>query len=146
MSANMKPVRFCGEIAEGYFCDENGNVFSTKRKNVHKLIIRPGTNHNPYPKVSLSINGKTKCPNIHRVVCETFHPTPIPKILTDKQWDEILEETRDIIIKHISSPDRFQVNHIDHDGDNFHPSNLEWTTTRENQQAFQNFRKNSLHS
>lgn len=138
----LTPVVFRGETVTGYYLDKDGKLFSDKRGYITELTIG-GYNdpYNPYPRVSLSVNGKIKTINIHRLVCETFHEKPMPDILTKKEWNSIPAKIRNKLIKHIQHADRYQVNHIDHDHHNFHPSNLEWVTAQENQQKYQEHKK-----
>lgn len=137
-----KPVVFRGEVVPGYYVNENGNIFSDKRGYLVEMTIG-GYNDpwNPYPRVGLTIDGKSKTIMVHRLVCETFHEKPLPDILTKKEWETIAPEIRNKLIEHIQHADRYQVNHIDHDHNNFHPSNLEWVTAQENQQKYQQHKK-----
>ena len=146
MSANMKPVVYRGEVVEGYFVNSNGDIYSNKRGATIKLKLSDGDKYNPYPKYGLTHKGKRITVTAHRLVAETYHKKPIPNILTDEQWETIPKKVRGIVLDYMQHADRYQVNHIEHNILNFHPSNLEWVTISQNQQAFQNFRKNSLHS
>lgn len=137
----FKPIIFRGSLLEEYYLDLEGNIYSNKRKTVKKLTIQNGCQHNPYPKIGLVVEGKANTIMVHRLVCETFHEKPIPDILTEEQWDSISEEIRNILIEYITHADRYQVNHIDHDINNFHPNNLEWVTAIENQQKYQEYKK-----
>lgn len=58
-----------------------------------------------YPTYNLTINGKKKQIKVHRLVAETFLPNPEDKPI---------------------------VNHKDGDTHNYHLSNLEWATAKEN--------------
>lgn len=140
-SHNYKPLVYRGEVIPYYYIDENGYVYSTKRGYYHQLSVQNGDSYNPYPKVGITVNGKQKTINLHRLVCETYHPRPLPDLLTKKQWNSIDKEIRNIILEHIQHADRYQVNHIDHDHYNFHPSNLEWVTVTENQQKYQDHKR-----
>ena len=144
--AKMKPVVYRGEVVNGYFVNSNGDIYSNKRGYTIKLKLSAGDKYNPYPKYRLMHKGKSITVTAHRLVAETYHEKPIPSILTDEQWETIPEKVRGIVLDYLQHADRYQVNHIDHNINNFHPSNLEWVTISQNQQAFQNFRKNSLHS
>ena len=133
----LKPILFKGIVAIGYFLDTEGNIYSNKKGSIRKLSVNKGDDYNPYPKIGLTLNGKKHTVNIHRLVCETFHKKPLPNILTEVEWEEIPFYQRKIILKYIQHADRYQVNHIDHNHNNYHPSNLEWVTASENQQKYQ---------
>lgn len=137
-----RPVVYRGEVIEDYYVDQEGYIYSTKRGYFYKLSIQQGDSYNPYPKVSIKVKDKQKTVSVHRLVCESYHPRPLPNILSKKQWNSIEKEVRTIILEHIQHADRYQVNHIDHDINNFHPSNLEWVTVMENQQKYQEHKRN----
>lgn len=67
--------------------------------------------------------------NVHILALETLKPCPIPRGVSKKQW----KTTANTVKK--ACRDLWQVNHIDHDKQNHHPSNLEWVTAKENAQA-----------
>jgi len=140
-SRNLKSIIFRGEVIEDYFVDDLGLIYSTKRGSLALLSVQRGDDWNPYPKVTIKVDGARKTVSVHRLVCETFHKKPLPNILTEKEWNSIDKVIRDKLLEHIQHADRYQVNHIDHDRNNFHPSNLEWVTASENQQKFQEHRK-----
>lgn len=137
-----KAVVFRGEVVPGYFIDKDGNIYSDKKGYLYQLSIG-GYNDpwNPYPRVGLTIDGKSKTILVHRLVCETYHEKPLPDVLTEKEWNTIDADIRKKLIDHIQHADRYQVNHIDHDHNNYHPSNLEWVTAQENQQKYQEHKK-----
>jgi hypothetical protein len=142
----MRQVIVRGQIVEGYYLDKNGDIYSNKSGDMKEKSVEPGREKysNPYPRVSLMIDKKAKTLNMHRVVCETFHKKPLPNILTEEQWSNVPSTERSIILEHIQHADRYQVNHIDHNRDNYHPSNLEWVTVSENQQKYQEHKKKNL--
>ena len=74
---------------------------------------------------------------VHRLVCETYHKKPMPKELQNLNWNCVPDKERKILQDFVTHADRYQVNHIDHNHNNFHPSNLEWVTIKENQQKYQ---------
>ena len=137
-----RPVVYRGEIIEDYYVDDNGYIYSTKTGYYHKLSANISGN-TPYPYVSLRINNKSVKVAVHTLVCETFHKKPLPNILTKKQWNSIDKDIREILIGYLTHADRYQVNHIDHNHRNHHPSNLEWVTQRENIEKYQKFSKAS---
>lgn len=133
----LKPVIYRGAIVPDYYVTFKGEIISTKRTTPKLLSATPGDKWNPYPKIGLVIDGKKKTVAIHRIVCETFHELPLPDILTQEEWAGISPEIRSKLLDYVSHADRYQVNHIDHDTDNYHPDNLEWVTVAENQQKYQ---------
>jgi HNH endonuclease len=136
------PVIYRGQVIHGYYFDEEGNIYSTKKRYVRKLTPHNKNVWCPYPKVSLSVEyGVKKTLMVHRLVCESFHEKPLPDVLTKQEWNQIPSDIRKKLLKHIQHADRYQVNHIDHDKNNYHPSNLEWVTTMENQQKYQEHKK-----
>jgi hypothetical protein len=142
MNKILTPVIYRGKEIPDYFLDKDGKIYSTKRTNLHKMRISNYSDpFNPYPRVGLTLDGKLKTIMIHRLVCETFHQKPTPDILTEEQWLSMREDVRQIVLEYIEHADRWQVNHIDHDVNNFHPSNLEWVTISENQQKYQQHKK-----
>ena len=142
MDTSLVPLVFRGEVLQDYFLDSDGNIYSTKGVSLRKLVIGNYRDEfNPYPKIGLRINGKSQTINVHRLVCETFHKKPTPEILTEEQWASLRSDVRNIILDYIEHADRWQVNHIDHDIKNFHPSNLEWVTASENQQKYQKHKR-----
>ena len=142
ISSNLKPVVYRGEIVEGYFVNEEGYIYSNKRGYYHKLSANISGN-TPYPYINIQIKNKSFKVAVHTLVCETFHKKPLPKILTKKQWNSIDKDIRDILLEYLTHADRFQVNHIDHNHKNHHPSNLEWVTQRENIEKYQVFSKSA---
>jgi hypothetical protein len=62
----------------------------------------------------------------HRVVAETLIPFPAPEGVSKKDWNITPDSVKSIVVR------QYIVNHIDHDKTNYHPSNLEWVTTKEN--------------
>ena len=138
---DTKPAVYRGKIVEGYFVDNDGYIYTTKRGTYRKLSANISGN-TPYPYVSLSIDGKQTKVAVHTIVCETFHKKPLPNILSKNQWNSIDKDVRNILLEYITHADRFQVNHIDHNHKNHNPSNLEWVTQRENIEKYQKFVRN----
>jgi hypothetical protein len=136
---HYKPVIFRGKVVKDYYVSPKGFIISAKQGVLRTLSASGcGCKYNPYPKVSLSFEDKTKKTlMVHRLVCETYHKKPMPKELKDLNWNRIPAKERKILEDFVTHADRYQVNHIDHDHGNFHPSNLEWVTVKENQQKYQ---------
>lgn len=138
----LKPAIYRGEELEDYYVDQDGDIWSTKRYGYPQTLSPTVSGNTEYPRVGLMIDGERKTIQVHSIVCETFHKKPFPDILNKKQWAAIDEEVREILIEHLTHADRFQVNHIDHNQRNYHPSNLEWVTQRENIQKYQKYSRN----
>jgi hypothetical protein len=131
-----KPVVIDGVEVDDYFIDLEGNIWSKKGKTPKKLS--PCYNKKTvYPVVNLSFNGKTKLHRVHRLVCSAWHELPTPNGISKKVWKKTPIEIKELLKL------LYQVNHIDHDKHNFHPSNLEWVTAKENQKAYRMYSKNS---
>lgn len=86
-----------------YTVDTEGNIYSFKRGTKYKM--RQNIDATGYPSVHLSLNGKAKRHNIHRVVAEVFIPNPENKPCVNHK------------------------NSVRHDNS---VSNLEWVTYSEN--------------
>jgi hypothetical protein len=137
---DTKKAMYRGKIVPDYYVDNEGYIYSTKRGYYHQMSMNISGN-TPYPYVNLVIDGKSTRVAVHTIVCETFHKKPAPNILTKKEWNSIEKDIRDKLISYLTHADRFQVNHIDHDHTNHHPSNLEWVSQRENIEKYQTFSK-----
>jgi hypothetical protein len=133
-----KPVIVDGNIIEDYWVLPDGNILSTKQDKPKTL--RPGNTktQNNYPKVVLCSNGVSKSYYVHRIVCEAYHKFPIPAGVTKTEWEQTPESVKHLLAR------SYQVNHIDHDHNNYHPSNLEWVSVKENSSKFQSHRKKKL--
>lgn len=129
----LTPAVVHGSIAEDYFVDSDGNIWSTKR--TFPKMLSWTTGGGGYPTVVISQGGKTRTCYVHKIVCETFHKFPIPSGVTKKEWKETPESVKAHVYR------TFEVNHIDHDHDNFHPSNLEWVSRMDNLSKYQAHRK-----
>jgi hypothetical protein len=134
---NFRPVVVDFEIIPEYFVSPNGDIWSTKGKTPRKL--RPGNTktQNNYPKVVLCSNGVSKSYYVHRIVCTAYHKFPKPESVTKEEWNATPESVKKLVEL------MYQVNHIDHDHYNHHPSNLEWVTVKENNKKYQDHSKTS---
>lgn len=126
----MTPVVLDGSIVEGYYVDEDGNVWSNKQTRARKLKSCI-SGKSPYPAIGMRVNNVTKTVYLHRVVCETFHKFPHPEGITKKDWKATPHSIKSLL------KSLYQVNHIDHNHENFHPSNLEWVTVKQNSNRYQ---------
>ncbi len=90
-------------IGSGYFITKDGKVFSTKRKEIHKM--RSTLNNSGYYSIQFRIYGGFKCYLIHRLVASAYLGEPLRGQ---------------------------QVNHKDKDPRNNDVSNLEWVTPEYN--------------
>ena len=134
---NFRPVVVDFEIIPEYFVSPNGDIWSTKGKTPRKM--RPGNTktQNNYPKVVLCSNGVSKSYYVHRIVCTAYHKFPKPESVTKEEWNATPESVKKLV------ESMYQVNHIDHDHYNHHPSNLEWVTVKENNKKYQDHSKTS---
>jgi|APGre2960657373_1045057.scaffolds.fasta_scaffold58188_2 hypothetical protein len=133
-----KPAIVDGQVIQDYWVDEDGNIWSTKRKQPKQLSPDNGSSNSKYPGVVLMIDGIRKSIDVHRVICSTFHKFPVPNGITKKEWNLTPQSVRDLLNT------LFQVNHIDHNTKNHHPSNLEWVTVKQNSSKYQKHRINGL--
>ena len=142
----IKPVVKDGKVIDGYYIDNFGTVYSTKKGILSILSkqYRPATSTSPYPNVRLCNKGKTLTCLVHRLVCEAFVEIPLPEELRDINWNRIPEPERTTIKNFATHSERYQVNHIDHDPNNYKANNLEWVTPKENQRKYQERKKSTL--
>lgn len=147
---SYKRVRYNNESFPDYVMCEEGNIYNKKTGKMLKPHYRAKGGNNPsYPNIGLmqtvrnplSWSGSTirKCRTImvHIAVCDTYNrdKMPVPDGVTEKEW----KRTPASVKKQMRFS--FQVNHKDHDQHNHHPSNLEYTTAKQNQAAYQEHRK-----
>lgn len=128
------PLKFNGVEYEDYgVCKRSGFIYSGKSG--WWDILRPSVSgKSEYPKVSISVIGSRKTVSVHIAVMETLNKLPIPEGVSESEWKIIPESVKRFCRK------AWFVNHIDHDKCNFNPSNLEWTTAKENARAYQKHR------
>jgi len=133
-----KQAVYNGEIIPGYFVLEDGRVLSDKMsrgwylKEMARNLV--GTRRMPemmYPAVNCRVNDKPTSIRVHRLVCETYVEKPKPEGIKQKIWDKTHDSVKALVHQNM------YVNHIDHDKSNFHPSNLEWVTCKENAEKYQ---------
>ena len=137
------------KVIPDYYISYKGDIFSNKRKTL--LLMTPSLTrhkHATYPSVNISINGKRVSKMVHRLVCETYNPIPLPSFLSSDEWNIV----KSILPEHIftklfdelSHPKNLQVNHIDHDTTNYAPENLEWLLGHENIKKAVEFYRNKI--
>ena len=143
-SGELTPVMLNGEVIPFYYLDKNGDLYSIN----HMRFVCPGgdwarkirwviAGGSKYPRCTLMINGTRKTVNLHKVVAETFIKKPLPFGVSESDWKTTPDSVKACF-------DHFwEVNHIDHDPENFHPSNLEWVSRNENVSKYQIYRKNA---
>ena len=130
-----KLVVLNGKKLQDYFVDEDGFIWSMKHDDLKLLVPTKGSTYSKYPRISFSVDGVVKKCLYHRVVCETLHPFPKPNGITEKQWKSTPASVKRLVTA------SYQVNHIDHNPLNFHSSNLEWVSVKENSQKYQAHRR-----
>jgi hypothetical protein len=150
---DLRILRYNQVHHEDYAIDSAGFVWSKKKGSWKRLNVTFNVNDpKRYPMVKLTIDGKRVSVMIHRVICETFNPLPVMariESIFGKDMKLFLYETpgpiQSGIIRYFNNPEHWQVNHIDQDKANFHPSNLEWLpSSRENIDKHTEFRKNNI--
>jgi hypothetical protein len=131
----MEPLYYHNKQVPGYFVQPNGSIFNFKNGKLRYLKYRvSGQVH--YPKTDIYIDGEKKSIAIHILVCYTYHRNkkPIPLGVDPKVWAKTPKQVKD------AWP--YQVNHIDHNINNYHPDNLEFVSTPlENSIKYQEYRK-----
>jgi hypothetical protein len=123
-----------GVVMRDYYVGDNGELYS-KKSGVFKRMTPCHGENTPYPKTHFSVDGKKINVMAHRVVAETLIPFPVPAGVTKKEWAATPKSVQRVVAQ------TYQVNHIDHNKLNYHPSNLEWVTSKENAGKFQDTRK-----
>ena len=145
-----KTVLYNNESFPDYVMCEEGNVYNKKTGKMLKPNYRPkdGPNHsyptlglmqtiiNPHSRIGGTMR-KSRTVLLHIAVCDTYNrkSMPVPDGVTEKEW----KRTPASVKKQMRFS--FQVNHKDHDQHNHHPSNLEYTTAKQNQAAYQAHKK-----
>lgn len=122
-----------------YAVDYEGDIWS-KRRGYWQTMSPSASGNSPYPHTSaINYLNETKRLQAHVAVHETLNPKlPCPPAIPLKDW----EVTPSSVKSQMRS--LWQVNHIDHDPENYHPSNLEWTTAQENVNKYQAYRRKQL--
>ena len=120
----LTPIKYHGIVHRSYYIDKDGDFWSEKNNGrIHKMQINYSVK---YPKVKFKYGYETITASLHRIVCETFHEIPLPFGVTEEDWKNTPESVKKCFDHY------WEVNHIDHNPENYHPSNLEWVTHTEN--------------
>jgi len=129
------PVIWHGEIFKDYYMDMSGQIYSTLRDIFGVKMIYCYNRWDPrdYPKACFRIKGHGKTIKIHRLVGHTLVPYTKPSCISAENWMKTPQSVKALIFK-----DAMELNHIDCDHGNYHPSNLEWSTRTENREAYHN--------
>jgi hypothetical protein len=123
----FEPAIDSGRILPGYYvCTIDGSFWSTKRN--YLKIVTPCGPASGYLSVYPRLDGATLTLQLHRIVAETLISFPRPKTISESDWALTPESVKAVVKL------GYLVHHIDHDKHNFHPSNLEWVTAKENSQ------------
>jgi hypothetical protein len=134
----FKQAVYNGFVLEDYYVDGDGRIISTKRG--MSKVMTSTTDKFGYGKLRLTIGFNDAITvSTHRVVCETFHEMPasfIPEGISQVDWAYTPDS-----VKRLIAYTHWQVNHIDHDKGNNHPSNLEWTDRKENARKYQEHKR-----
>lgn len=121
----MKPVVYQNKTFTDYAVDEDGNIWSFKRDQPRKIVPNL-SGACRYPTVGLRQDGRPVSATVHRIVAETLIPRRRPKEFRPATWKSLNDAERALVYQ------AYEVNHIDHDTTNYHPSNLEWISRRRN--------------
>jgi hypothetical protein len=130
------PVRYNGEIVEGYYVDARGCIFSIKKSPQEPKLMKYDYARKGYPKIGIKVKYTNKTITVHRLVCESFHIKPIPEGVTKEEWDNTPKPVKKCF------DDYWEVNHKDHNRRNYHPDNLEWVSRSQNVEKYQDYSYN----
>ena len=124
----MKPLVFKGREIHGYSVDRDGNIWSYKRSEPRRIIpfIPSSTSKYKYPSIGIYTDGRNVTINVHRAVAESLIPRRRPKEFRPEIWKMLNDREKALVLQ------AYEVNHIDHDTTNYHPSNLEWVSRKNN--------------
>lgn len=128
----LTPAVCGGKTFHGYYVDIDGRIWSTKQNKFRTLnwFFNKGKQ---YPRIGLFYEDKVIKLLVHRIVCETFHEKPLPEGVSEEEW----KRTPKSVKLHFEY--YWEVNHIDHVKTNFHPSNLEWVSRKQNVDRYKKF-------
>jgi len=100
-----------------------------KAVKIKRMSPARGKRKDSYPKVIL---WSTKTCTVHRLCCDTWYHRPLPSGVSKSDWKRTPKSVKNCL----DGGNYWQVNHIDEDHDNYHPSNLEWMSGEENRRAY----------
>lgn len=126
---NLTPAVCGGKVFRDYFVDKDGDIWGLKYNKL-KTMKWYYNKKNGYPRVALCEDGISYKLLSHRIVCETFHEKPLPEGVSEEEW----KRTPKSVKRHFDH--YWEVNHIDHVKTNFHPSNLEWVSCKQNVEKY----------
>ena len=134
--AIITPLIYKGVSYPDYGIDRNTGKVLSKKRGGWRFKASSVSGTSPYPKTNLSLGTvyQYKTIMVHRAVCETLFECPIPRGITKKDWKITPKSVKAFVSASM------EVNHIDHDHKNFHPSNIEWKSADENVEAYQAYR------
>ena len=142
LGKEFRPLRYNNEMFPEYIVCDEGFIWDITRSGSRIALSYPDKSRpSPYTRASIRkpSGGRTTI-LVHIAVCDSWNRStlPVPEGVTQEEWDDCPESIKNFCRF------GFQVNHIDHDQHNHHPSNLEYTTAKENQQAYQEHRVRNL--
>jgi hypothetical protein len=133
------PLRYNNKTYVDYMVCNKGRIYKIKLGKLTEVsICYPSKrNSSPYARCAISVEGnRRKTLLVHIAVCDTWNRDfmPIPEGVSKAEWKQTPTAVK-AAMRFI-----YQVNHIDHDQHNHHPSNLEYVTAQKNQQKYQEHR------
>ena len=132
---NVVPCVYQGNVLEDYYIDNAGQIYSTKVWPFGEKMTYSYDESKRYPRVKLQDYSsglrKPRGVAVHRIVAETFIPFLKPAEISQEDWDNTPQNIKDYIFKEM------QINHLDSNRMNYHPSNLEWSSSTENRIHYQ---------
>ena len=143
----FRTLRYNNETFPEYMVCDEGCIWDFTKPYGSRPCTKIALNYPDKKKASPYTRASVRKPSggrttilVHIAVCDTWnrHTLPVPEGVTQEEWDNCPESIKNFCRF------GFQVNHIDHDQHNHHPSNLEYTTAKENQQAYQEHRVRNL--
>lgn len=129
----VTPVKYYDDVMPGYFMNKDGDVF-VKNSNGTRMLQTRMSGQQTYPHITIKNQfGKRKSHAVHRLVAFTLVPFKPPGEIAKDEWE--------YICKYLPTTKKFieentQVNHIDADHENYHPTNLEWLSGKHNHKAY----------
>jgi hypothetical protein len=137
------PAIVDAEKIDGYYVDLSGNIWSSRQGGLKMMSHK--TKSNGYPSLSFKCSKRfadykehKRTLQIHRIVAETLVPfDPFSLDICPIDWQKTPKSVQDIVRCSLI------VNHKDHNRENWHPSNLEWTNSKGNSRAYQNHKNNA---